>query len=300
MGLNFLYTLFGLIFLCVGAELLVRSCLRLALSMRIPPLIIALTIVAFATSLPEAVTSAVAQLKDIPDIALGNIIGSNIANIGLVLAIAIIVYPTKSTSIIKNREIPIMLAMLLLLWGVMALGPIGWIKGIFLLALLIGYIIYQFTQKHEVHLEDGGRKIISILILIAGVALLIIGAEGLVTGATGIAKKLGISDRVIAITLIAIGTSLPELATSIIASYHRHTDIILGNILGSNIFNSLFITAIASFIRPIAFSPKMVTIDAPVMCGFALLLFFLARRRNLGRGIGITLLIGYITYLVWI
>lgn len=294
----------GALLLHFGGEGLLRSSVRVARGLGIPNLVIGIFVVAVVTSLPEALTSVVAQFQGLPgDMALGNVLGSNIANIALVFGVSLLFAPCTISHGIRIREMAVMLGAVVLISLLMLLGPITFRRSLLLLTALIGYLIYHLAEARKGRLKerpDVAYLRQSLLILISSVALFI-GARFLLFGATKIAHFFGISARVIALTLVAIGTSLPELATAIAAARKKEEELVLGNVIGSNIFNPLLILPLAALVHPIQFSKEMFTQDLPFVFGFTLLLwgmvFFF---RKLGRMHGMILLLAYFLYILYL
>jgi len=310
--MNLLLILLGIALLYLGGELLVRNASRLAQSWGISPLVIGLTIVAFGTSAPELAASLTASLRGSPEIALGNVIGSNSANIALILAITTIVYPLRGRAEFLRREMPIMVGTAVVLVAMLLGGVVDRVEGAVLVLLLGGYLglLLRGREKPDVEAEfaqeyaggnDGPPAWLSVLGALFGLVLLVAGAQALVTGATAIARGLGVPELIIGLTLVAIGTSLPELATSIVAALKRESDIALGNIVGSNVFNILGILGVTAMVRPIAVPFGDVVVDLAVMLGFSLLLVpFLMTGLRLSRREGGVLLVLYLTYVAYL
>ncbi len=307
----------GIVVMYAGAELLVRGAAFLVLKLGITPLIIGLTVVAFSTSSPEFVGSLVAQIQGKKgDLSIGNVIGSGIANIGLILGISTLFYRLPISSTIKKQEMIITMASTLLLWLFMLSGGIGRIKGGVLFLGSISYIIYQiFLAKRglltlkdeeipilkEIEKRKRDQPLFNVVLVIVGVVILVIGAYLLINGAIELATLAGISERVIALTVVALGTSLPELATTLVAGMRQQCEIALGNIIGSNILNHLFVAGLVAFIIPIQFAPKFIYQDMPVLVGFTCVLWlFMFRQQVFARWNGPVLLAGYALYLIFI
>ena len=299
----------GLATLTFGAEGLVRGSASLSLRLGLSPLIIGLTIVAFGTSTPELVVSLVASLKNQADISIGNAVGSNIFNIGIILGLSSVLCPIKvSLQVIKNDG-PIMIAVSFLSLFLISRGTISRFEGFALFALLVVYIAYSiWLSKKEVSTEmeqqfhegvpsQSKFMYIDLLFITGGLLLLVIGSRLLVISATDIARLIGISEAVIGLTIISAGTSMPELATSMVAALRRQPDIAVGNVVGSNIFNILGILGVASIANPL--SPTGITkLDLWVMVGFSVaLLPLLYTDLKLQRWEGGLLLSGYAAYL---
>jgi cation:H+ antiporter len=278
----------GLLLLTAGAESLVRGSASLAIRMGLTPLIIGLTIVAFGTSTPELLVSLIASYSGQGDIALGNVIGSNIFNIGVILGITALFCPIAVNISVIRMDGPIMLAISLVATLMFMFGGIGRIAGLVLFACLLVYIVFTvfMARKDETiaadlslgqALPEKSRSPIFDLAFIAlGLILLVAGSRLLVLSAVSIARFAGISEAVIGLTIVAAGTSMPELATSLVAALRRQPDIAVGNVVGSNIFNILGILGLSSLIRPII-PVDIVARDLWIMTGFALILLPMLR-----------------------
>ncbi|WP_299345915.1 calcium/sodium antiporter [uncultured Maritalea sp.] len=307
MALTLLYLFAGLILLFVGGESLVRGSAALAVRLRVPAFVVGLTIVGFGTSMPELLVSLSAALKGAPDIAMGNVVGSNIANILLILGVSALLLPLKQEFSKSARDIGVMVFAGLLLVGLSAIGIIERWAGLLMVGSLATYVIYilffakQGTEA-QVELPISSNGLLKEIAFVAiGLVSLVIGAEWLVDASTTIARSFEIPEAVIGLTIVAVGTSLPELATSVMAALKRESDIAVGNILGSNIFNILGILGVTAIITPIAISPTMATFDIPVMIAvffsLALLIFFLGRISRIAGISALTLYAGYVAYL---
>jgi cation:H+ antiporter len=307
MGITLFFLFAGLGLLFVGGDVLVRGSAALATRFRISPFIIGVTVVGFGTSTPELLVSVNAALKGAPDIALGNVVGSNIANILLILGAAAIISPIAQKLLPIRRDVAVMIGASFLLYGLSFTGTIDQLTG---LVLVIGLLIYLgvtiFTGRNE-NLEADDNIVApmplikSIGFIAAGLVALIFGADWLVGSATEIARMFAVPEAVIGLTIVAVGTSLPELATSIVAAFKRNADIAVGNVIGSNTFNILGILGLTGVISPIAINPAIRTLDMPMMLATALLLIVvLASRQKIDRVTGFVLLAvyaGYIAYL---
>lgn len=306
-----LYIVGGLIMLFVGAEGLIRGSSNLAIKIGITPLVVGLTVVAFGTSTPELVVSLKAALLGNSSISLGNVVGSNIANIALILGVAALIKPLDVHAKVIMREIPIMIGLSLLLILFLIDGEISFIDGLILFAGLIVYVIVNVMmarkeKNSEVDLEfKEGLKSklgipVSIILMIAGLGLLILGANLFVQGAVAVARLFNVSDAIIGLTIVAIGTSLPELITSIVAAYKNEADIAIGNVVGSNIFNILGILGITALIIPIS-SAGISYIDLGVMFLTALILLPLSKTGlKITRLEGALLLSGYAGFIYFL
>jgi len=300
----------GALLLYAGGEALVRGSIQLARLWGMSPLLIGLTVVAFGTSSPELAATSIAALRGQSAIALGNVIGSNTANLGLILGTSALVFPIAARAHFIRREIPIMLFAAALVPLVVAGGVVGRAEGIGLMLLLLPYLWSLLAGREKKHVEaeyeaEYGTNAIPIWRAVAlsllGIALLVGGAAALIEGAVDLARALGVPERVIGVTLVAVGTSLPELAAALVASFRREADIVIGNLVGSNIFNVLAVLGVAAAIHPIAIVPEEVRVDLAVMLLFsAAVVPFLALRQRIGRGAGAFLLAGYLAYVAWL
>ena len=283
--INVLLVAVGLAMLFAGSEFLIRGSVKIAKRMHISQLVIGLTVVAFGTSTPELVVSINSALEGQADISLGNIIGSNIVNIGLILGLSAAIFPIAVHIKTIRREIPIMLAVSLIIIPISLDGTISQIDGAFLVISLIAFIYFSYRQSKKENtqipliIDDNRENSISnnlaftpliknIVFVIIGIILLYFGSSFTVDNAVSIANSLGISERIIGLTIIAIGTSLPELITSVGAARKKHADLSIGNIIGSNIFNVLSILGISSLIIGIKVN-FTIFIDYIVMIGFS-------------------------------
>ncbi len=307
--MDWLYTAIGLVILLLAGDSLVKGAVNLSLRLGVPALIVSLTIVAFGTSAPELLISIQAIWDNVPGLALGNVVGSNTANVLLVLGIPALM-ATMHTSECDTRSSYLqMLGATALFIGLCFYGPLTWISGVILLVALAAMLIYaaRAANKHrkaktdeEVEGADpslGWPKIS--LFLALGLIGLPLGANLLVEGATNIAREFGISETVIGLTLVAIGTSLPELATTVMAAMRRQADVALGNVIGSNMFNLLGIMGVASLVGDIPVDSQFLRFDLWIMAGAsALLIPFVFMKVDITRTWGIVLSLLYATYLV--
>jgi cation:H+ antiporter len=294
----------GLIGLFFGGEALVRGSVGIARRLAIPPLLIGLTVVGFGTSTPELLVSVDAAWRGVPDIAIGNIIGSNIANILLIVGLTTLVWPIHVAGATLRRDTAVMVAAAFALVPIFALGEIGRLSGGLLVLALAGYLSWAYFQpgtpiEEDADTSTSASMLVSGLWVAAGLLILMFGARFLVDGSVSIARGFGVSEAFIGLTIVAVGTSLPELATSIIAAFRRQSEIAIGNIIGSNIFNVLGILGITALIKPIPVGDRFFTFDLPIMLAASLVLTtLLLTRPVIGRGIGVLLLVGYGVY-VW-
>ena len=302
----------GLLILWKSADLLVSGAVKLAEHLGVSPLVIGLTVVAMGTSAPEVAASIAAALRGQGDVAIGNVYGSNIANLALVGGLAALIRPLS----IKKRtlwfEIPVMLLVALLLWPVLHNLNLSRTEGVALLAVFAVLILVTvFTARKEEHnststQEDEATRTRnakkSLLFVAIGLAGLALGAEGTVRGAVFIGDRIGFSKAVIGLTIIAIGTSLPELATCVVAAVKGQHDISIGNLVGSNVFNTLLVVGTAGVVRPFGIVQRLAGVDYWIMiivsAGFASLA--LIGRRVIGRAAGIVLLSGYAGFIVYL
>lgn len=305
MVLNILLVIVGFVLLMKGADFFVDGSSSLAGKLGIPSLIIGLTIVAMGTSAPEAAISISAAVKGSTGIAIGNIYGSNILNILLILGITACITPLKVGKTTIKYEIPYMvfITVVLAVIGIRA-GSVGRLAGAALWVLFLIYLAYLFYQsKHMETKEEGERKDLSgiqiFLYIAGGIAAIVWGSNLTVDHATAIAEAIGISDRVIGLTIIAFGTSLPELITSVTAARKKQADIAIGNIVGSNIFNILFVLGTAGLIHDIEYSPAFVFDSFVAILAAGLLLVSVFRKGKLTRGHGVVMLVCYAAYFVY-
>jgi len=302
---DFLWVLAGLTVLVLAGDVLVRGAVNLSLRLGVPPLLVGLTIVAFGTSAPELIVSVQAVLRGAAPLALGNVVGSNIANVLLVMGV-----PALIAAVAVGREVTrdfaIMMAATALFIGLAFTGVFGRVQGAILLgglALMLGdcYLRARRARAGAEELEgaDPGLPGWRIgLYLLAGIIGLPLGADMLVDGAVGIATTLGVSEAVIGLTLVAVGTSLPELATTVIAAIRREGGVALGNVIGSNLFNLLGIIGIAALVGPIPVPDYMLSRDLWVMLATSALVgVFILSGRAIGRGTGLAFLAAYGLYL---
>ena len=301
----------GLCILYFGGETLVRGAVALASRFGLSSLAIGLTVVAFGTSAPELAVSLNAALNNASDIALGNVIGSNIANLGLILGLSAVISPLLVQAKIIRLDAPIMLASVLLFAVFLLDNQIGRLEGIILSTGLLAYIAFTFIQARkepEVIQEEflqgvpqtRGRLTIDLGLVILGLGLLILGGKLLVLAAVTIALQLGMSEAVIGLTIVALGTSLPELTATLVAARRGYGDIAIGNIIGSNIFNMLGILGITTLVTPLE-SGNILWGDILCMTLLSLLTYlFLFTRGKLERSEGVILILMYCTYTFWL
>lgn len=310
--LSLLFLLLGLGLLYFGAQVLIKGGAALAFRFGLSALVVGLTVIAYGTSSPELVVSLQAAFSGNSAIAVGNVIGSNICNIALILGLCSLVQPLTASAQVIRREVPIMIGVSLLLVGVIWDGVIGRIDGALLLSGLIAYTWLtvraaraakeglaerEYDEDFHVGAPGAGR---SVALVGLGLAVLIGGSHLFVTGAVEIARHWGISDVVIGLTVVAVGTSLPELATSLVAALRGHSDVAIGNVVGSNIFNVLGILGLVALVHPID-AAGLSRIDLGMMIATAVALLPVARSGGrVNRVEGAILLGVYVAYTVWL
>ena len=296
----------GSVMLYFGSEWLVRGAKGIALRLGITPFIIGLTVLAFGSSAPEAITSIVSS--DTPEIIMGNVVGSNIANIGLAIGLAAVVGPMAAMYKDMKLEICTMLIVEAGLCLLALLGYIGIIEGIIMMILLFVFIFVVFKLKgsdkeaREAYEEDVTEETLAapwlVVLVIVGLVLLYFGAKFFIQGAKDLAELMGASDFLIGLFVVAIGTSLPEICISVIAARRGEADMAVANIVGSNIFNILFVLAIGSVLTDIPVTESTLIFHLPVMLIFAVVMFLMVRFRNrIGRGSGMVLIGMYAVYI---
>ncbi|MEM6454992.1 MAG: calcium/sodium antiporter [Acidobacteriota bacterium] len=296
----------GIAFLYFGGDVLVDGATALARSLGISPLVVGLTVVSFATSAPELAATLTAAFQGAPDMALGNVIGSNIANVALILGLTATLAAVPASGAFIRRDVAFMIVATALIYPVLGGGAITRLEGAALLVALATFIgLLLYTTRGDV-LGSGDAPIAmtrgrAILYVAGGVVMLVLGAQVLIYGAVDIARTFGVSERVIGLTLLAFGTSLPELAACIVAVRKGEADIVLGNVVGSNIFNLLCILGTTAVVHPIAVAPAARGLDFAVMAGTSvLLLVVLVLRRRVGRASGLLLLTTYVVYTIYL
>ncbi|GAB5463569.1 calcium/sodium antiporter [Hoeflea alexandrii] len=304
---NLLLLAAGLVLLTLGADYLVRGAISFANRLGMPPLLIGLTVVGFGTSMPELLVSMQAALDGAPAIAVGNVVGSNIANILLILGLAAAISPIPAMIPSLKRDMVMMLFAAVVMLGLGYLGLIGFLTGLAMFALLAAYLAWvTYTDRRRMSAEEAelvvklaGWK--EALFIAGGLAGLFIGANLLIDAATSIALQFGISEAVIGLTIVAVGTSLPELATSVVAAFRRQAEIALGNVVGSNIFNILGILGLTAMVVPVPVEASMASFDIPFMLGVSLaLVALILLAGRIGRPAGVAMLAIYTGYVAWL
>jgi cation:H+ antiporter len=310
--MHIFWLLLGLAMLTVGAEALVRGSLAAAKRLGVSALLAGLVIVGFGTSSPELVVSLKAALDNQPEIALGNIIGSNIANILLILGLSALITPLITHPKCLRRDALVMVLATLLFMLLASLDGLSLLDGIVFIIGLAAYLYWAYTSDKrdtasaQLHAAEAEEMTVmpmgwplTLLAIVGGLALLVAGADRFLLGAVGLGKALGVPEAIIGLTLVAVGTSLPELAVSVLAAIKGHADVAVGNIVGSNIFNILCILGVSALLQPLPLTGRMFTLDQWVMLAAALLLVaFLARGLRLGRWQGGVMLLCYTGYVL--
>ncbi len=303
----------GFIYLLMGADLLVRGAVSLGRKIRVAPMVVAFTVVAFGTSMPELVVSLRAALTGLPGLAIGNVVGSNIANVLMVVGVAAILYPMSKGEGPVKRDSAIMMAFSVL-FAALCLQP-GLGRGSGLL-LLVGLVIVSGVMARDVAVSyrtsERGQTVewtlglpsrgwLIALFLVVGLAGLPLGARLVVQAAAEIAEQLGVTETVVGLTILAFSTSLPELATAVVAALRRRNDVALGTVIGSNVLNIVAIMGLTATLSPtpIPVPPMLRVVDLPVMLGAALLMtVFVWRDRPIGRRTGVVLTVAYVLYIL--
>jgi cation:H+ antiporter len=312
MSVALLLLTVGFLVLGFGAELMVRGSSTIALKLGVTPLVIGLTVVAFGTSAPELAVSIQSTLSGRSPLALGNVIGSNIANIGLILGLMAIIRPINIEQELVKKQIPLVIASSVLLWLLLIDGEIGFVDGVFLCAGLVGFLLFSYKQAK---LDEAACELIAsnpiiaapqkptifyVILLLVGILMLVYGSMLFVQSAIDMARILGVSEVIIGLSLVAIGTSVPELATSIAASIKGEYGLAVGNIVGSNLFNILGVLGITGLLDSI-YGGEFGLIDFGVMLAYAVILLpFAWTNLQISRLEGFALLAGYVAYMLYI
>ena len=324
--MTLLMIVIGLALLFAGGELLVRGAVRLARAVGMSSLVIGLTVVGFGTSTPELVTSVEAALLGTPGIAIGNIVGSNIANVLLIVGISAVVYPIAIASIALKRDSVVMIAVTVVFLAICFMMPLNLVIGLAFLATLVLYIALVIRFERQANSVNHGAiydkakaiedldpglspateektpLLLALAMVVVGLVLLIGGGKLLVVNAVALAQQLGVSDTIIGLTIVAVGTSLPEFVTSLIAAIRKEADVAFGNVVGSNIYNLLGIGGFTALVAPIDVPQRIATFDNPVMLAAALVLILFAwTGYRIGRREGVALMAGYVAYVysIW-
>ena len=298
----------GLITLIVAGEFLVRGAVGVALKFNIPTLVIGMTIVSFGTSAPELLVSLKAAIEGHPDLAIGNVIGSNVANIALVLGLTTIILPITVKRSTARVDWSIMMGSTILLYVFMLNGIIDWYEGLFFVLALVGFNIYMFRDARDANKEEvldvdveqvkKSNIFFNVFLILGGSIGLAFGANWLLDGAIQIAKNFEVSEHIIGVTIVAFGTSVPELITSIMAALKKHTDISVGNLIGSNIFNILGVLGITSLVQEIPVSNHVLTNDMYWVLAISFIIFpIMIMGYNINRWNGLLLFLAYSAYI---
>jgi len=328
MSVSILMATVGLLFLLGGGEVLLRGAASLAVCLGLSPLLIGLTVVAAATSMPELVVTVTSGIEGVPDLGVGNVIGSNIANILLILGTAAVLWPIATRPEHVMRDGMVLLTATVLFTAFAFTSTVGRLEGSLMLVALVLYLVFSYFNDRRINgkrsaeaaqaaadqdsaardaaLKDERRiekaparpgPLMAMIFVVTGVGALVGGSHLLVDGAEDIARALGVSDAVIGLTLVAVGTSLPELATAIVAGMRRHSEIALGNVLGSNLFNLLLVLGVLGFIIPFQVAEEMLSFDVWVMVGAVVVLLpVMMTGWRIGRREGAAFLIAYGVY----
>ena len=312
MLLNFLSVLAGVVILYFGATFLIKGAVSLAMRAGISVLVVGLTVVAYGTSMPEMVVSTMASFKDAGDIAVGNVVGSNIFNIAVILGISALISPMRVNINVLRFDMPVMVGVAVVFLVLFLDFRISRLEAILLFAMAISYSVFNVvkSRREEKKGEEpgmdqvGDKKQRSVLIdigfVLLGIGVLVLGSNLLVTGATALAKAFGASEALIGLTIVAAGTSLPELATSLVAAIKKQSDIAIGNVVGSNIFNILAILGLSGIIHPMS-APGISTFDILVMLGFsALLLPLMKTDIRISRREGAIMVLAYVAFVAYL
>lgn len=315
--MNIVLIIVGIIILVIGGELLVRGAVAIAQRFHISTLVVGMTVVAFGTSAPELLVSLEAMFEGHPGIAIGNVVGSNIANIALVLGVTALVFPIVVSRNSYRLDWPFMMLATLIVYGFMWLNydpsgayvsSINWINGIVMVSMLVGFSYFliwksrKVTKASQKDVEDDleipkGSVVKDVFFVAIGSIGLAGGAHLLVEGTVGLATILGISDYVISVTVVAFGTSLPELMTSVMAAFKRHSDLSIGNLLGSNVFNILGILGVTAIFKEVPISSLVLSTDMLWVIGISLIVFpMMLTQKKISKWEGVVLLALYCTY----
>lgn len=294
----------GFVLLVKGADLFVDGASSIAARFHIPQLVIGLTIVAMGTSAPEAAVSITAALQGSADITIGNIVGSNILNVLVILGLSAVIVPTAVAKSTVHIELPFLIGITAVLLLLGRDGTISLADGLVLLALFLvylGYLLYMARHNPE-ETEDGKQLKLwqALLATAGGLVMIVLGSDFAVDAASEIARVLGLSERFIGLTIVALGTSLPELFTSVTAARKGNADIAIGNIVGSNVFNILFVVGLSSLVIPVPFASKFIVDTLVALAAVVFLLLATLKKKKLVRWHGIVMLLGYVAYFLYL
>ena len=308
--MEYLYIILGLVVLVVGGEVLVKGAVAIAYRYKLSPLVVGMTIVSFGTSAPELLVSVQAALEGHPQISIGNIVGSNISNLALVLGITTIIFPMPVKENTIKIDWPIMMGATILFYLAIAFDSVlNWYEGLSFVVLLVAFLTWLIRKSRKDNKQEetaiprekpeSMKK--SLSLVVAGCVALALGASWLLEGAVTIASNFGVSEHVIGVTIVAFGTSVPELTTSCIAAFRKQTDISLGNLIGSNLFNILAILGITSMIKEIPISAEVLSYDIFWVLGISLFILpLVVFDRKISRLKGSMLLGAYILYIFFL
>ena len=310
-AVDFLKLFGGFVYLLMGGDLLVRGALGLARESKIPPVVVGLTVVEMGTSAPELMVSTFSAMSGYPNIAIGNVIGSNIANVLLVLGVPVLIHPIVCDQEGLSKQTGLMVAVSLLFIFLCVQEPITFWEGALLVTILICFLIAttrgvammpgldDVEEELERVLGLPSYKPTITLFIVLGMIALPMGADLAVEGAAGLASSWGVSEAVIGLSLIALGTSLPELSTTVIAALHKNSDVAIGNVIGSNLFNILAILGITAMMTDIPVEARFISFDLWVMFAAAIILWlFVLAKARIGKPAGVIFLIGYVGYMI--
>ncbi len=310
----------GLVLLYLGAEALVKGAVALGQRLGVSPIVIGLTVVSIGTSAPELVVCILAALRGSPELAVGNVLGSNLANVGLILGLAALLRPLEVRRRVVRREIPWMLGITLASFAALWNLHVGRVEGVFLAGLLLlylGFLVPKARKEGMEALGDAAERlerqvpvlsetglgilVRPLLLVLLGSGLLVLGGQGIIHGATAVAIELGVPELVVGLSILAVGTSLPELAATLVAAARREADLAVGNIVGSNIFNLTFVLGGTALIRPLELPPRILFVEYPATLALSVLLLPLALwARRIRRGEAVLLLGAYAGAWAWI
>ena len=307
--LDFLKLFGGFVYLLMGGDLLVRGALGLARESKIPPMIVGLTVVAMGTSAPELMVSTMSALSGFPGIAVGNVVGSNVANVLLVLGVPVLIHPIVCDQEGLGKQASLMVAVSVLFLLMCAFGSITFFGGVLLVFLLVVFLVLATRGTALLPIEDAEEELERVLglpsykssislFIVLGAVMLPLGADLVVDGAAGLAAGWGVSEAVIGLSLIALGTSLPELSTTVIAALHKSSDVAIGNVIGSNMFNILAILGITALLTEIPVDPMFLRFDLWVMFACTVMLWlFVLTKTTIRKPAGVLFLAGYLGYM---
>ena len=299
----------GFVYLLLGGDFLVRGALGLSRESSIPPVVVGLTVVAMGTSAPELMVSAFSAMSGFPGIAIGNVVGSNIANVLLVIGVPVLIHSISCTEETLPRQTGLMIGVTVMFMVMCYLTPLGTIDGIILLLVLAGFLTMTVRGAAVMPLDDAedelervlglpGEKWSIALLVVLGMITLPLGANLAVEGAAGLAKSWGVTEAVIGLSIIALGTSLPELSTTVIAALHKSSDVALGNVVGSNLFNILLIMGFTSVLTEVPVDSHILRFDIWVMFLASVVLWmFVLARGTIGKAMGVIFLASYGAYI---